>query len=165
MPQPSCKSASSTMSPHTPQAGEPRPSASRRCSITSAFSPGCSPHPCWCIAASILGLAGGLMGHIIGFIDPREVAFAGASFGVWMVLMAILGGKGTIWGPVIGACLFHLTRELFWTYFFGWQNVALGVLIVVVVVFFPTGLLGWARQRYPRLFAADFARPGGGLRP
>jgi len=119
----------------------------------------------WCIAASILGLAGGLMGHIIGFIDPREVAFAGASFGVWMVLMAILGGKGTIWGPVIGACLFHLTRELFWTYFFGWQNVALGVLIVVVVVFFPTGLLGWARQRYPRLFAADFAGPGGGLRP
>ena len=120
----------------------------------------------WCIAAGFLGLAGGLMGHIIGFIDPREVAFAGATFGVWMVLMAILGGKGTIWGPVIGAAIFHVTRELFWTYLFGWQNVALGLLIIVVVVFFPTGLLGWVRQRYPRLFAlnlsaspADRARP------
>jgi len=117
----------------------------------------------WCIAAGILGLAGGLMGHIIGFIDPREVAFAGATFGVWMVLMAILGGKGTIWGPVIGAAIFHITRELFWTYLFGWQNVALGVIIVVVVVFFPTGLLGWMRQRYPRLFALDI--PAARLRP
>ncbi len=106
----------------------------------------------WCIAAGFVGLSGGLMAHIIGFIDPREVAFAGATFGVWMVLMAILGGKGTIWGPVIGAAIFHVTRELFWTYLFAWQNVALGVLIIVVVVFFPTGLLGWVRQRWPRLF-------------
>jgi branched-chain amino acid transport system permease protein len=119
----------------------------------------------WCIAAGILGLAGGLMGHIIGFIDPREVAFAGASFGVWMVLMAILGGKGTIWGPVIGAAIFHITRELFWTYLFGWQNVALGLLIIVVVVFFPTGLLGWMKQRYPRLFLLDRAATGDGARP
>ncbi len=107
----------------------------------------------WCIAAGFVGLSGGLMAHIIGFIDPREVAFAGATFGVWMVLMAILGGKGTIWGPVIGAAIFHVTRELFWTYLFGWQNVALGVLIIVVVVFFPAGLLGWVRQRWPHLFA------------
>jgi branched-chain amino acid transport system permease protein len=106
----------------------------------------------WCIAAGFVGLSGGLMAHIIGFIDPREVAFAGATFGVWMVLMAILGGKGTIWGPVIGAAIFHVTRELFWTYLFGWQNVALGVLIIVVVVFFPAGLLGWVRQRWPGLF-------------
>jgi branched-chain amino acid transport system permease protein len=107
----------------------------------------------WCIAAVFLGLAGGLVGHIIGFIDPREVAFAGASFGVWMVLMAILGGKGTLWGPVIGAILFHAMRELFWTYLFGWQNVAMGVLIVIVIVFFPTGVLGWLKNRYPLSFA------------
>jgi len=109
----------------------------------------------WCIGAVFLGIAGGLVGHIIGFIDPREVAFAGASFGVWMILMAILGGKGTLWGPVIGAVIFHGMRELFWTYLFGWQNVAMGVLIVVVVVFFPFGILGWLRRRYPQLFLRD----------
>ena len=114
----------------------------------------------WCIAAGLVGLSGGLMAHIIGFIEPREVAFAGATFGVWMVLMAILGGKGTLWGPIIGAAIFHITRELFWTYLFAWQNVALGVLIIVVVVFFPTGLLGWVRQRWPQLFAVKTeARP------
>ena len=77
-----------------------------------------------------------------------------------MILMAILGGKGTLWGPVIGAVIFHVMRELFWTYLFGWQNVAMGVLIVVVVVFFPFGILGWLRRRYPQLFVRDAAQPG-----
>lgn len=97
----------------------------------------------WMIAAFFLALAGGPMGNLVGFVDPRELAFAGSTFGVWMVLMAILGGKGTLWGPVIGAAIFHITQELFWTYLFGWQRVALGFFIVLIVVFFPQGILGW----------------------
>jgi branched-chain amino acid transport system permease protein len=106
----------------------------------------------WCISAFFLGLTGGAVGNMIGFIDPRDVAFAGSTYGVWMVLMAILGGKGTLWGPVIGAVIFHVMQEFFWTYFLGWQRVALGLLIVVTVVFFPLGMLGWARERWPELF-------------
>jgi len=106
----------------------------------------------WCISALFLSLAGGGVGHLIGFIDPTEVAFAGATFGVWMILMAILGGKGTLWGPVIGAVIFHITQELFWTYLFGWQRVALGALIVGIVVFFPQGIMGWIRERWPERF-------------
>ena len=106
----------------------------------------------WCVSAFFLGLAGGAAGNLIGFIDPINVAFSGATFGVWMVLMAILGGKGTIWGPVIGAAVFHITQELFWTYLFGWQRVALGLMIVVIVVFFPLGIMGWARERWPDRF-------------
>jgi len=106
----------------------------------------------WCIAAFFLAISGGLVGNIIGFIDPTDVAFAGATFGVWMVLMAILGGKGTMWGPVLGATIFHVTQELFWTYLLGWQRVALGVLIVLIVVFFPQGIIGWLRERYPHRF-------------
>lgn len=100
----------------------------------------------WCVCALFLGMAGALAGNLVGFIDPRELAFAGATFGVWMVVMAILGGKGTLWGPVIGAALFHLTQELFWTYLLNWQRVALGVLIVLIVVLFPTGIMGWLRD-------------------
>ena len=106
----------------------------------------------WCVSAFFLGMTGGLVGNMMGFIDPRDVAFAGATFGVWMVLMAILGGKGTLWGPVIGAVVFHVTQELFWTYLLGWQRVALGLLIVLIVVFFPQGILGWLRERRPDLF-------------
>ena len=106
----------------------------------------------WCISAFFLSLTGGAAGHLIGFIDPTEVAFAGPTFGVWMILMAILGGKGTLWGPVIGAVVFHITQELFWTYLFGWQRVALGALIVAIVVFFPEGIMGWVRERWPERF-------------
>ncbi len=110
----------------------------------------------WVIAALFLAPAGVVVGYLIGFIDPREVAFAGSTYGVWMVLMAILGGRGTLWGPVIGAVLFHVTQELFWTYLLGWQRVAMGVAIVAIVVFFPNGLMGWLRQARP----AWFAKPG-----
>jgi branched-chain amino acid transport system permease protein len=106
----------------------------------------------WMIAAVFLGVAGAIFGNLNGFIDPRDVAFAGTTFGVWMVLMAILGGKGTLWGPVIGAVIFHITQELFWTYLLGWQRVALGLLIVMIVVFFPLGIMGWVRQRFPAAF-------------
>jgi branched-chain amino acid transport system permease protein len=101
----------------------------------------------WGLCALFLGAAGGPVGNLVGFIDPRDLAFAGATFGVWMVLMAVLGGKGTLWGPVLGATVFHVTQELFWTYLLGWQRVAMGLLIVVIVVFFPTGILGWVARR------------------
>lgn len=101
----------------------------------------------WCIAAFFLGLAGAVAGNLVGFIDPREFAFAGSTYGVWMVLMAILGGRGTLWGPVVGACVFHITQELFWTYLLGWQRVVMGLFILVVVVFLPKGIVGWLRRQ------------------
>lgn len=104
----------------------------------------------WSLSAFFLGISGGLAANMIGFIDPRDVAFAGATYGVWMVLMAILGGKGTLWGPVLGAFIFHVTQELFWTWLLGWQRVALGLLIVLIVVFFPQGIMGWLAERRAR---------------
>ena len=106
----------------------------------------------WVVSAFFVGMAGGLMGNMIGYIEPVETAFAGRTFGVFMVLMAILGGKGTLWGPVIGAVAFHIFKEGFWTFFLGWQYVALGALIVIVVIFFPEGIMGWLREKYPERF-------------
>ena len=106
----------------------------------------------WVVSAFFVGLAGGLVGNIVGYIEPIEVAFDGREMGVFMVLMAILGGKGTLWGPVIGASAFHIFKEGFWTFFLGWQYVALGFLIVVIVVFFPEGFMGWLREKYPERF-------------
>jgi branched-chain amino acid transport system permease protein len=113
----------------------------------------------WCISAFFLGLMGGVVGNLVGFIDPREVAFASSTYGVWMVLMAILGGKGTLWGPVLGAAVFDVTQELFWKYLLGWQRVALGLLIVVIVVFFPRGILGWVREKWPERFGQGVDEP------
>ena len=109
----------------------------------------------WVVSAFFVGIAGGLMGNMIGYIEPVETAFAGRTFGVFMVLMAILGGKGTLWGPVIGAVAFHIFKEGFWTFFLGWQYVALGALIVLVVIFFPAGIMGWFREKYPERFGEE----------
>lgn len=106
----------------------------------------------WSIAAFFLGMSGAVFGNMTGFIEPLEIAFPTITFGIFMVLMALLGGKGTLWGPVLGAVVFHIIKELTWTYFLGWQWVALGVLIVVNVAYFQQGILGWAQDRWPDFF-------------
>ena len=69
-----------------------------------------------------------------------------------MVVCVLLGGKGTLWGPIIGAILFHVIKEVTWSYFLGWQWVALGFLIVVTVVYFQDGLMGWLKTKKPEWF-------------
>jgi len=106
----------------------------------------------WSISAFFLGMSGALFGNMVGFIEPLEVAFPTVTFGIFMVVMSLLGGKGTLWGPVIGAALFHFIKEVTWTYMLGWQWVALGALIIVNVVFFQQGIMGWLQEKFPEKF-------------
>ena len=106
----------------------------------------------WAIAAFFLGISGAVFGNMIGFIEPLEVAFPTVTFGIFMVIMCLLGGKGTLWGPVVGATLFHTFKEVTWTYLLGWQWVALGALIIILVVFFQQGIMGWAQDKWPERF-------------
>ncbi len=106
----------------------------------------------WAFSAFFLGISGALFGNMTGFIEPLEVAFPTVTFGIFMVAMALLGGKGTLWGPVLGATLFHVVKEVTWTYLLGWQWVALGLLIVLNVVFFQEGIMGWMARKWPERF-------------
>ncbi|MFQ5618198.1 MAG: branched-chain amino acid ABC transporter permease [Rhodospirillales bacterium] len=106
----------------------------------------------WAISAFFLGMSGALFGNMIGFIEPLEVAFPTVTFGIFMVVMCLLGGKGTLWGPVVGATLFHAFKEMTWTYMLGWQWVALGALIIIIVVFFQQGIMGWVQEKWPEKF-------------
>ncbi len=115
----------------------------------------------WMITAFFLGISGAIFGNMTGFIEPREVAFPTVTFGIFMVLMVLLGGKGTLWGPVIGAVVFHVIKEVTWTYLLGWQWIALGLLIIIIVVYFQQGILGWIMERKPEWFgiAVDKKEP------
>ncbi|MDX1487942.1 MAG: branched-chain amino acid ABC transporter permease [Acidiferrobacterales bacterium] len=104
------------------------------------------------IAAFFLGISGAIFGNMIGFIEPLEVAFPTITFGIFMVVMTLLGGKGTLWGPVLGAFVFHVVKEATWTYMLGWQWIALGALIIINIVFFQQGILGWAMDKWPERF-------------
>jgi branched-chain amino acid transport system permease protein len=115
----------------------------------------------WSISAFFLGIVGGLFGNMTGFIEPMEVAYPTLTFGIFMVAMTLLGGKGTLWGPILGATLFHTLKEVTWTYLLGWQWVALGLIIVINVVYFQQGILGWLREKKPHWFGVRVeAQPG-----
>lgn len=106
----------------------------------------------WASSAVPLAVAGGIFGNMTGFIEPLEVAFPTVTFGIFMVVMVLLGGKGTLWGPILGAIIFHIVKEVTWTHLLGYQWVALGAFIVILVVFFQQGLMGWMQNKWPEMF-------------
>lgn len=106
----------------------------------------------WAIAAFFVGVAGAISAFQLIHFEPLETAYQTINLGIFMVVCVLLGGKGTLWGPVIGAIAFQVFKELTWNYFLGWQWVALGALIVVVVVFFQDGFMGWLMARRPEWF-------------
>ncbi len=106
----------------------------------------------WAMSAFFVGIAGGISAFQLLHFEPLETAYQTINLGIFMVVCVLLGGKGTLWGPIIGAILFHVFKEITWNYFLGWQWVALGALIVVTVVYFQEGLMGWLATKKPEWF-------------
>ena len=106
----------------------------------------------WAMAAFFVGMAGGISAFQLIHFEPLESAYQTINLGIFMVVCVLLGGKGTLWGPVVGAILFHVFKEVTWNYFLGWQWVALGALIVVTVVYFQDGVMGWLMHKRPEWF-------------
>ena len=107
----------------------------------------------WAMAAFFVGVAGAISAFQLIHFEPLESAYQTINLGIFMVVCALLGGKGTLWGPVVGAILFHVFKEVTWNYLLGWQWVALGVLIVATVVYFEGGVVGWLMERKPHWFS------------
>ena len=105
----------------------------------------------WGVAAIFMGAIGAVAGNMAGFID-KEVAYPIPTFGIFMVAMVLLGGKGTLWGPVVGAIIFHVVKEATWTYLLNLQWIALGLILIVNIVYFQQGLMGWLQTKYPEMF-------------
>ncbi len=88
-----------------------------------------------------VGMAGGVYGYYLTFIDPRGMF--GILLSVQIVLSLLIGGKATLWGPVLGAFLIEYLNELA-NNEFGGGNTRLflfGGLLIVVVIFLPKGIL------------------------
>ena len=116
----------------------------------------------WAMAAFFVGIAGGISAFQLIHFEPLETAYQTINLGIFMVVCVLLGGKGTLWGPVVGAILFHVIKEVTWNYFLGWQWVALGALIIVTVVYFRDGLMGYLAYAKPEWFGIRVERKAGG---
>lgn len=90
------------------------------------------------VSALFAGLAGGIYAWQISYIDPSTV-FAG-SLTVRAIAMTILGGQGTVFGPIVGSILLSGISEALWTRFPFIHTALSGVLIVAIVLFLPGGI-------------------------
>jgi branched-chain amino acid transport system permease protein len=102
----------------------------------------------FCLSAVFVGIAGAIYASWVNYIDPPDVFDVLIS--VKPMVMVLLGGLGTIFGPAIGAVILLLFEEVVWRNFLTIHAAALGVIIVVLVVFLPNGLLALIRERFPR---------------
>jgi branched-chain amino acid transport system permease protein len=62
------------------------------------------------------------------------------------VIMAVMGGMRTFWGPLLGAVIFVVLQDYISSVTVNWMSF-IGILIVLIVLFFPRGVLGLLRQR------------------
>ncbi|HEX9821574.1 MAG TPA: branched-chain amino acid ABC transporter permease [Methylomirabilota bacterium] len=91
-------------------------------------------------SALAIAVTGGTAGYWLSYINAAEVF--GASITFQMVVMTLLGGIGTPLGPVLGATFLTLVSEFLGTRFVYHYLIAIGVIIVAISLFAPTGLAG-----------------------
>ena len=97
------------------------------------------------ISAFFMGATGAIMATRWTYIDPN-IAF-NPLFSFMPVLMAIFGGIGRLYGPVIGAAVFALLEEVLITEFPYYYMLLFGIILIAVILFLPQGLAGLITKR------------------
>lgn len=99
------------------------------------------------ISGLFVGMAGGIWGYYLTYLRPN--IFLLIIVAAQLVLMTVLGGKGTVAGPVLGAALFIAVEEFFVANlgFTELNIVATGLILALVLIFFPKGIVGTLRER------------------
>jgi len=100
---------------------------------------------CFIISAFITGLAAGVLYLNAIFIQPFE-AF-GISWTVNLLFIVIIGGIGTVEGPILGAIIFVLLQQ-FLSEYIGYNLIILGAITIGVIFFAPKGIMGTFQQRF-----------------
>jgi len=97
------------------------------------------------ISCLFVSLAGALYGLLNNFADPHDLHWSQSGE---FVIMAVLGGMRAFWGPLVGAAIFVVLADYLSSHTENWMSF-IGLFFVLVVLFFPRGLLGALRRRAP----------------
>ena len=100
------------------------------------------------LSAALTALGGCIYGVFLSALQPQPMFELHLS--VRIALVAIIGGRGTLFGPLVGASLLTLAAELFRNVFAEANLLIYGALIVLVVMFVPSGLMGELERRAVR---------------
>lgn len=91
------------------------------------------------LSAAFVGVAGAIYASWVHYIEPPDVF--DVLYSIKPVVMVLLGGAGSVFGPLVGAALFLLLEELVWRRFLEIHTGVLGLLIVLLVLFLPKGFM------------------------
>jgi branched-chain amino acid transport system permease protein len=97
----------------------------------------------WVISCLFVSLAGALYALLNDFTDPRALRWDQSGN---FVIMAVLGGMRSFWGPLLGAGIFVVLQDFVSSRTQNWMSFV-GLAFVLVVLFFPRGVLGILRRR------------------
>ncbi len=96
------------------------------------------------VGAFMAGVAGSIYGYYLLQVTPSNVLTSNWLF--LPILMVVLGGTGTIMGPWLGAFLIYLISWYGDSYFAGYHPIISGVVIIAVMLFLPSGLMGLGKK-------------------
>ena len=97
----------------------------------------------WVISCTFVSLAGTLYALLNNFADPHDLRWDQSGD---FVIMAVLGGMRSFWGPLIGAAIFVVLQDYVSSQTENWMSF-IGLFFVLVVLFFPRGVIGIIRRR------------------
>jgi branched-chain amino acid transport system permease protein len=97
------------------------------------------------ISAFIAGIIGGIYAYWMTFLYPGD-AF-NVLITMRMIIMAFLGGAGTLLGPIIGASFLAAVEEVLWAEFKYSYLIIVGFVVVFVVLVLPRGIVGLVREK------------------
>lgn len=92
----------------------------------------------WMIACGLAAVSGSLFILYKGYVGPATMdAFAGAA----VLMMVLLGGMGSLWGPFVGAAIFIFMQDYISTMTENWE-IFVGAMVILLVLFMPKGVAG-----------------------
>src|ERR1700674_805281 len=95
------------------------------------------------LSCFFMGFAGALYALLNNFADPRGLHYSQSGD---FVMMAVMGGMRSFWGPLLGATVFVVLQDYLSSLTVNWMSL-IGMLFVAIVLFFPRGLLGFIRHK------------------
>lgn len=108
------------------------------------------------ISGGIMGAVGALVAWQVGSVEPFS-AFS-LDWTINFIVMAVIGGLGTVWGPAIGAVIIYYGLTVLLQGFPYVNLVVSGLLMIVLITLLPGGLIGGVKQLYERYAAKRGAK-------
>jgi branched-chain amino acid transport system permease protein len=112
----------------------------------------------WALSAFFTGLTGGVFAYWMTYIDPPGVF--DIVIAVKFIIMILVGGAGTILGPLLGAFFIEFISEMVWSKFLVFHLTILGSIIVLVIIFMPKGFIWFYRKRFSLLALLENVKEG-----